>query len=118
MGALPPLVYRSRIGIDDKKPHGRVGSRRLDLGRVLPVRLPRGDVDAVSVAIALGEKIDASSTFRGYTALHVSIVKKDLPMFERLLELEPTSTAEASGVFTQRLSPSFAGRRPRSSRPS
>ena len=47
----------------------------------------RGDVDAVNVAIALGEKIDAPSTFQGYTALHIAIVNNDLPMFERLLEL-------------------------------
>jgi hypothetical protein len=55
----------------------------------------KGDVAALERAVKSGADIDAPTTFAGYTALHLSIVRKDVALFDALLKLGANAAAIA-----------------------
>jgi hypothetical protein len=55
----------------------------------------KGDVAALERAVKSGADVDSPATFAGYTALHLSIVRKDVALFDALLELGASPAAVA-----------------------
>jgi ankyrin repeat protein len=55
----------------------------------------KGDVTAIERAVKSGADIDAPATFAGYTALHLSIVRKDIALFDALLKFGASAAAMA-----------------------
>lgn len=68
-------------------------------GRIIDA-VRAGAGDEVEAAVAAGEAIDAPSTYGGYTALHVAVVRNDARMVERLVALgaDPKRRTDA-GMF-------------------
>lgn len=69
------------------------GALRSDGALVQAVRA--GDPAAIRRAVADGADVDAPSTFAGYTALHIAIVRGDLPAYRTLRELGASPTVLA-----------------------
>ncbi len=69
------------------------GALRSDGAIVQAVR--DGDPAAIRRAVAEGDHVDAPSTFAGYTALHIAIVRGDLPAYRTLRELGASPTVLA-----------------------
>lgn len=68
-------------------------------GRIIPA-IRAGTLDEIERAVAAGDDIDAPSTFAGYTALHVAVVRGEAQLLERLLALgaDPNRRAD-KGMF-------------------
>lgn len=59
-----------------------------------------GDAKRVEQLLANGSDIHAPSTFQGYTALHLAVVKGELELVKRLLELGADPNRHADGART------------------
>jgi hypothetical protein len=55
-------------------------------GRVVAA-IREGDLKKLARAVDAGEDVDAPSTFEGYTALHLAVVRGETPAVERLIAL-------------------------------
>ena len=74
--------------------------RRLRSDGALIAAVQDGDAKRIKQLIADGNDIHAPSTFRGYTALHLAVVKGELELVKRLLELGADPNQQADEART------------------
>ncbi|HEY5949697.1 MAG TPA: ankyrin repeat domain-containing protein [Kofleriaceae bacterium] len=65
-------------------------------GRVIRAVRDR-NASALATAVEAGDDVDAPSTFGGYTALHLAVIRDDVEMFERLVSLDAKLDRRADG---------------------